>query len=236
VILQTASGYEVAVQRSNRAKSADLIVERGQIRIVIPKETAIAQIERIIAKKERWIRQKLRLQATVVEPKPKEFISGEAFPYLGKNYRLMVIYGSKDHVALRLGRIEVCVAERRDSKGTEDRVRSLLVAWYREKAIKRINEKVEKYSKRLGVKPKSVKVRDYKSRWGSCILPSTISFNWRIVMAPHKIIDYVVVHELCHLKYHDHSERFWKSVDRIVTGRIEIQAWLKRSNSAFSIV
>ena len=85
MILQTASGYEVAVQRSNRAKSADLIVERGQIRIVVPKETAIAQIERIIAKKERWIRQKLRLQATVVEPKPKEFISGEAFPYLGKN-------------------------------------------------------------------------------------------------------------------------------------------------------
>lgn len=232
-MLQTASGYKVAVQRSNRAKSADLIVEHRQIRIVVPKETAIAQIERIIAKKDRWIRQKLRLQSTIIEPKPKEFISGEAFPYLGKNYRLKVIYGSKDHVALRLGRIEVCVAERRGSKGTEDRVRSLLVAWYRERALKRINEKVEKYSKRLGVKPKSVKVRDYKSRWGSCILPSTVSFNWRIVMAPHKIIDYVVVHELCHLKYHDHSERFWSTVDRTVCDSEGSRVWLKKTSELY---
>ena len=234
MILQTASGYEVAVQRSNRAKSADLIVERGQIRIVVPKETATAQIERIIAKKDRWIRQKLRLQSTVVEPKPKEFISGEAFPYLGKNYRLKVIYGSKDHVALRSGRIEVCVAARKGEKGLEARVRSLLTAWYRQKAIKRINDKVEKYSKQLGVKPQSVKVRDYKSRWGSCILPSTVSFNWRIVMAPHKIIDYVVVHELCHLKHHDHSEKFWQSVGSIVKDRIEMQTWLKRSSVSLS--
>lgn len=232
MILQTASGYEVAVQRSNRAKSADLIVERGQIRIVVPKETATAQIERIIAKKDRWIRQKLRLQATVVEPKPKEFISGEAFPYLGKNYRLKVIYGDKDHVALRSGRIEVCVAEKRGAKGSEVRVKSLLVFWYRAKAIKRLTEKVEKYSKRIGVKPKSVKVRDYKSRWGSCILPSTVSFNWRILMAPHKIVDYVVVHELCHLKHHDHSERFWSTVDRTVRDSERSRAWLNK-NSLF---
>jgi predicted metal-dependent hydrolase len=230
VILQTASGYEVAVQRSNRAKSADLIVERGQIRIVVPKETAIAQIERIIAKKDRWIRQKLRLQATVVEPKPKEFISGEAFPYLGKNYRLRVIYGNKDHVALGSGRLEVYVAAKKGEKGLEARVRSLLVFWYQAKAIKRINEKVEKYRKRLSVNPKSVKVRDYKSRWGSCILPSTVSFNWRIVMAPHKIIDYVVVHELCHLKHHDHSERFWSTVDRTVRDSERSRAWLNKNS------
>jgi predicted metal-dependent hydrolase len=109
----------------------------------------------------------------------------------------------------------------------------MIAAWYREKAINRLIEKIEKYSKRLGVKPQSVKVRDYQSRWGSCILPSTVSFNWRIVMAPHKIIDYVVVHELCHLKYHDHSERFWKSVDRIVRGRIEIQTWLRNHGASF---
>jgi predicted metal-dependent hydrolase len=232
VIRQTASGYEVAVQHSNRAKSADLIVEHGQIRIVVPKETAIPQIERIIAQKDRWIRQKLRLQSTIIEPKPKEFISGEAFPYLGKNYRLKVIDGSKDRVVLGSGRLEVCVADRQGSKGTDDRVRSLLVAWYREKALKRINEKVEKYSKRLGLKPQSVKVRDYKSRWGSCILPSTVSFNWRIVMAPHKIIDYVVVHELCHLKHHDHSERFWSTVDRTVRDSERSRAWLNK-NSLF---
>ena len=129
---------------------------------------------------------------------------------------MKVIYGSKDHVALRLGRLDVSVAAKKGAKETEERVRSLLVAWYREKAIKRINEKVEKYSKQIGVKPKSVKVRDYKSRWGSCILPSMVSFNWRIVMAPHKIIDYVVVHELCHLKHHDHSEKFWSLVRRVI--------------------
>jgi predicted metal-dependent hydrolase len=102
----------------------------------------------------------------------------------------------------------------------------MIAAWYREKAINRLIEKIEKYSKRLCEKAQSVKVSDYRSRWGSCILPSTVSFNWRIVMVPQKIIDYVVVHELCHLKHHDHSEKFWSLVRRVIPKYASHRQWL----------
>lgn len=228
MIVRTNTGIEVSVHRTDRVRSADLFVEASTVRLVVPKRLSDQQIERIVKAKSVWIGKKLRLNSAVVVPKQKEFISGESVQYLGKNYRLKVTRGTNDHVALRSGRLEVCIAEKKNSEISETRVRSLLVAWYREKALKKLSEKVEKYSERLGVQPQSVKVRDYKSRWGSCILPNTVSFNWRIVMAPHKVIDYVVVHELCHLKHHEHTEKFWKCVDCVVTDRIEVQAWLRR--------
>ena len=214
-------------------RSADLFVEASTVRLVVPKRLSDQQIERIVKAKTVWIGKKLRLNSAIVVPKKKEFISGEAFPYLGKNYRLKVRHGTRDRVALLSGRLEVCIAEKSSAESASIRIRSLLVCWYRKKALEKISEKVEKYSKRLGVHPKSVKVRDYKSRWGSCILPNAVSFNWRIVMAPHKVVDYVVVHELCHLKHHDHSERFWSTVSQIVRDSDESRLWLTTHSQSY---
>lgn len=233
MIVRTSTGIEVSVHRTDRVRSADLFVEASTVRLVVPKRLSDQQIERIVKAKSVWIGKKLRLNSAVVVPKRKEFISGESVQYLGKNYRLKVTRGTNDHVALRSGRLEVFIAEKGNSEIAETRVRSLLVAWYREKALKKLSEKVERYSKRLSVQPQSVKVRDYKSRWGSCIFPNTVSFNWRIIMAPHKVIDYVVVHELCHLKHHDHSDKFWSTVSQIVRDSDESRLWLKTNSQSY---
>ena len=236
MIVRTNTGIEVSVHRTDRVRSADLFVEASTVRLVVPKRLSDQQIERIVKAKSVWIGKKLRLNSAVVVPKRREFISGESVQYLGKNYRLKVIVGVANTVKMRGGRIEVCLAKRGKDSQSDALIRELLISWYRERAIERLSEKVEKFSKRLSVTVDSVAVRDFKSRWGSCIDPNTIVFNWRVIMAPHHVIDYVVAHELCHLLHHDHSTRFWNSVQQTVTDFQKSQSWLRSYGSQLKSV
>ena len=88
-------------------------------------------------------------------------------------------------------------------------VKRLLERWYRERSTKKLQERTDVFAPIVGAQPKIVKVRAYSARWGSCSREDIISYNWRTIMTPSRIIDYVVVHELCHLLEHNHSPAFW---------------------------
>jgi predicted metal-dependent hydrolase len=109
------------------------------------------------------------------------------------------------------------------------------VCWYQEHAIVRLRQKVKRYAKQMGISPASVGVKGYKSRWGSCHSDGRIYFNWRIIVAPHSVVDYVVVHELCHLLQHDHSKKFWKRVCRVLPDYEERKAWLKLNGRGLGV-
>ena len=111
----------------------------------------------------------------------------------------------------------------------------MLIAWYEKHALERLKEKTERYSKIIGVKPVSVNIKDYKSRWGSCSSNGDILYNWRIIIAPHKIIDYVVVHELCHILEHNHSKKYWRHVSNNFHNYVECQNWLKFNGRTLTI-
>jgi len=106
-------------------------------------------------------------------------------------------------------------------------VRNSIVRWYKQHAGVKLQEKVYRYALVVGVEPVNIGIKTFKSRWGSCSAKGKVDFNWKIMMAPNQIVDYVVVHELCHLKYHDHSVRFWKSVERVIPEYAECKEWLK---------
>jgi len=217
----------VDIQHSSRRKTAELFIDHGQIRIVVPSSLDEQQIRRILESKKDWIRQKLRVQSDFLLPKEKEYVSGESFTYLGKNYRLKVSQTGFSEVKLRSGRLEVGVDRGLTGSKREKTVRESLMRWYRDRAEDRLREKTARYAKILGALPQSVKVCEFKSRWGSCSVRGDISFNWRIIVAPHRIADYVVVHELSHLVKHDHSEDFWKTIERVLPDYRERKEWLK---------
>ena len=105
-------------------------------------------------------------------------------------------------------------------------------------SILRTNKKTEKtnrYAAIMGLTPQSVFVKDYKARWGSCFPDGKISYNWRIIIAPHHIVDYVVVHELCHLKHPNHSPAYWRSVKRVVPEFAIFRKWLSEHGSKLVI-
>ena len=103
--------------------------------------------------------------------------------------------------------------------------------WYWIHSEKRLKDKTNRYAKLLGLTPKSVSVREYKSRWGSCSIHGDISYNWKVIIAPHRIVDYVVVHELCHMLEHNHSPAYWKRVKRTIADYEDCREWLKINGS-----
>ena len=225
--------FPVEVIRTSRRRSASIYLDGEGVKVRVPESISDSYVRDLIIRKSPWIKRKLREAELAVPPRPREFVSGETFSYLGKNYRLKVLDGNTSSVKLRGGYLEAIVS---GSLGTkEEQIRSLLVKWYQKHARERLEEKTRRYAKILQVKPRSVSVKDYKSRWGSCSVKGDISYNWRIVIAPHRIVDYVVVHELCHILEHNHSPDYWRHVERVIPDFKECRQWLKQNSKQLEI-
>ena len=223
----------VEIIRTNRLRTATIKVVGNKVHISVPRLLSDARIRDLIAKRATWIKKKLIDCSQLSMPKPKEFINGESFQYLGKNYRLKIIKGLKTGVKLNKGYIEVTT--NKSVKTTENEIREQLINWYMELALSRFKVKTQQYAKLLGVIPHSIKVRDYKSRWGSCSIKGDISFNWKVILAPQKIVDYVIVHELTHMIQHNHSPKYWKLVERVLPHHQDCRDWLKLNGSRLFI-
>ncbi|MGR5421873.1 M48 family metallopeptidase [Vibrio sp. PNB22_4_1] len=216
--------YTVLVERTSRRKTASIKVDEGEVIIVIPKLLEQEKIDKILADKHTWIVDKLAQYQATSPATLREYVSGESLPYLGRNYRLKVLTGDLTPTKLVNGRITVTVP---DPSTQAHYIRRALVNWYKRHADKKIREKVERYKSLVGVETGVVRTKEFKSRWGSCTPYGDLEFNWVIVMAPNRVVDYVVVHELCHLIHHDHSPQFWKEVERVMPDYQEYKGWLR---------
>ena len=227
-----ANGFIAEVIRTSRVKSADIKVEECAVSVVVPRQLPVERIEQLLKDKNRWIKEKLILQREALPVSHKDYVSGEAFCYLGRNYCLKVIHGAFQPVKLLQGRLLVTVP---DSKDQTHIIRNALIRWYKHHAELRLRDKVMRYAGIVGIDVPPTGIRSFKSRWGSCSAKGHIDFNWKIIMAPHPIVDYVVVHELCHLKQHDHSPKFWKLVERVIPDYADCKQWLKDNECLFII-
>jgi predicted metal-dependent hydrolase len=188
----------------------------------------------IIRKKARWIIEKQEQIKSNKDSNPaKEFVSGESFPYLGRHYRLKVIKSSKDverKCRLVNGRILVEVNENRGEEGKKVTVKRNLINWYLEHAKEKIGERIGRFGQQIGRWPANIEIKNQERRWGSCSPNGSIRFNWKIIMAPISVLDYVIVHELCHLIYSHHSTQFWQKVQSIIPDYRRRRDWLKENS------
>ncbi|MGO1247308.1 MAG: M48 family metallopeptidase [Oceanisphaera sp.] len=218
------NGFIVQVFRTTRRKSADIRVEEGAVSVVVPERTPVERIDQLLLAKRAWVLEKLALQRAITPTSDKHFVSGEAFPYLGRNYRLKVTTGVFQPVKLLQGRLTLQVPA---SRQQPHMIRNALIRWYKHQAGLKIRQKVRRYAPLVGVEPISVTIKSFKSRWGSCTSDGKLEFNWRILLAPNRMVDYIVIHELCHLIHHDHSPDFWREVSRVMPDYQACRDWLK---------
>lgn len=218
------NGFIAEVNRTNRIKSATIKVEDGTVFVVVPRELPQERISKLLKDKNRWIKEKINLHRDAQPVSNKQYVSGESFPYLGRNYRLKVHQGFYQPIKLSNGRFTVTLLAGTDNP---EMIRDSLLSWFKQHAEAKLIEKAKRYAAMLDVKCTSVGIKTYKSRWGSCSPEGDIDFNWKIIMAPNRIVDYVVVHELCHLIHHDHSPKFWREVERMMPNYAECKEWLK---------
>lgn len=201
-------------------KTIGISVERDKNIVVrAPEKVTEKEIEDFIERKKYWIYTKLKHPQKYQRNSNKEFISGESILYLGRYHKLDVVDDHFDKVKFANKFII--------SKKNRQNARVLFKEWYIERAKEKIIPKVEFFAKNLGVHYNSIKIREYKYRWGSCTTKNNINFNWRIIKAPPLVIDYIVVHELAHLLESNHSPEFWSIIKTQIPKYGEAKEWLK---------
>jgi len=220
---------EYTLKRSKR-KSIGISIERdGAIIVRAPLQTEFDEIEKFVSDKRIWIHQKLAQRKVLNREGPKrEFVNGQGFLYLGKSYRLKVIADgkTKSGKTLRLwqGYFELKESEKSNA-------REHFILWYKRQIKKQLKIRLLRYDKRIGVEANDFRISDLGHRWASCGRNGVISFNWRSVMAPIWVFDYILVHEMVHLIERRHSKRFWGLVSRVIPDYEEHALWLNENGA-----
>ena len=207
---------EYEVHRSQRRrKTVQITMDGRRVLVAAPVDAPVARLEAIIHKRSPWILRQAP-DSLIAHPR-KRFVSGETLPYLGRNVRLVVETADVpapearfDHWSFRIA----APAHLEETKRYEEIIR-VVVQWYRKRASRRLPHTVELWRKRMGLTGSpEVLIRDQRQRWGSCAPDGTLRFNWRVIMLTPALIDYVVIHELSHLRVNDHSRDFWGLISK----------------------
>ena len=230
-MMRTYKDIEYSLVRSRR-KTASIYIERdGQVSVLVPDKLTDRQIEDLLESKRKWIYRNLAewqdLNARKVH---RDYVNGEGFLYLGRSYRLKLVSDLAEPLMLKDGYF--CL---RTTNGSLPDADAAFKAFYREKGTVRIPPRVAYYQAKMDVEPKAVKVLDLKHRWASCSPGGNLNFHWKCMMAPLTILDYIVVHELAHLIYPNHTKAFWNEVDKVMPDFQERKEWLRVNGAGMDL-
>jgi predicted metal-dependent hydrolase len=217
---------------SSRQKTIELVIGLDSgFTVKAPDSISKEEVAIHFKRKTKWIVNNLdKMNEVIRNETQKEFVSGEKFLYKGKHYRLKVIKIDEEVIPSLTFTHSKFVAHVPSSVPEFDYpriIQPLFIDFYHEKAEKIIRQRASKYLVYFEVKPSVLKVQSLKNKWGNCSKTNQLRFNWRVIMAKMSIIDYVIVHELCHTKHKDHSKAFWSEVKKILPDYEERTEWLR---------
>ena len=218
---------EVQVERTNRKRTISLQVKNNKLIIKTPRRVSKKILYDLIKRKQNWIKQKAILNFEEQNLKNREFIDNEKFYYRGNEYRLSLILGRKEAVKIEEGLLQVWyVADKSIVRST---IKRLLEDWYLKESTKVLKARTEELAQQMKVQPCGITVKNYNSKWGSCTANNKISYNWRIIMAPDCIVDYLIIHELSHIIEPNHSKNFWYQVGTYCKDFKKKRKWLREN-------
>lgn len=205
-----------------KRRTIALMVERdGSLTVRAPMRAKEETIHQFVKKKEKWI---LKKQAHVKAYYPpfvqKEYVNGEGFWFLGQIHKLQIVDEKKPNLYLN--------GNFRLAKTALPKADAVFEKWYRKQAYQVMSGRVQWYAAKHGYQYEQIKITSARTRWGSCNSRGTLSFTWRLVMAPMPVIDYVVLHELVHLQVKNHSKKFWSRVGVIMPDYEQKIDWLEK--------
>ncbi len=208
-------------------RTTDIVIERnGVITVRPPVDMKPEQVDETVLSKRMWIYRNLAewrdLNATRVI---REWVSGESFMYLGRHYRLLLVNEQDEPLKFRDGRF--CLLRSVIEKGGRDAAQETFESFYRDKGFGRLLKRVAFFAGKVGVTPGKVTIKELGYRWASCQTNGDLNFHWKCLMAPLTVIDYIVVHELCHIRHRDHGDLFWNEVDKVMPDYRERKEWLR---------
>jgi len=217
--------------KKSKRKTLSIYIERdGTVTVIAPENSTDKEIEEVIKKKEYQIYKLLTewelTNSTKIE---REFVNGQSFLYLGKNYRLEIVKEEqKKPLILKNGYFLL-------RKKDESKAKKLFIEFYKKKGLQKIVERVERYQKRINVNPKQIRIMELKNRWASCSEKGNLNFHWKCIMAPLDVLNYIVVHELSHLIHKNHIKAFWNEIDKMIPEYQKHIEWLRINGAAMDL-
>ncbi len=217
------------IKYKNRTSIGISIDSYGNIEVLAPKKTPNESVFRLLEVNWDLIHKKVNeMKDRLNGPQEKVYEDNESFLYLGKSYPIKIIQDidiTQDHALLKGEKLYVYVKQRED-----ERYKQALKRFYYQQCKLLVDKSISSYQSNFKTKPRSIRISDSKNTWGTCDAKLQLTFNWRLAMAPHDVIDYVVVHEMCHMVHLNHDRSFWRLVGKIMPDYKEKEKWLTLSN------
>jgi hypothetical protein len=223
-------GIDIKIEKTDRRKTVSIFIERdGSVRALAPASASDDKIEEAVRAKQYQIFTKLAKWRELNQGKVnRQFVNGQSFLYFGRNYRLSIV--DKQDVPLKLNKGYLTFDRRK-----LDSAEKVFKQFYKEKAEKKIAERLKRIEEKFQQKPTSIKVLELHHRWASWTPKQGLNFHWKCAMAPVPVIDYIIIHEMVHLKYPNHSPEFWNELDKKMPNYREYETWLKQNGVKMSI-
>jgi len=210
-------------------------VDESGVEVVVPRRMALRHVEPFVAEKQRWIERTLQRYESARAEAPRVVLAdGGSVPYLGEQLELDVRVEPgrvRPHVARRADRLVVKVG-----RSGRAALGDALERWYRKRAREEVAMRLDYATARAGTGWTRLSIRGQRTRWASCSQDGAMSFNWRLLLAPAEILDYVVEHEVAHLEVLDHSDRFWRLLASRSPGYREHERWLRRNGHTLGLI
>jgi len=234
-IVRKVKDIEYRLLPGTARQTTDIVIERdGCVTVRPPARMTPEQVDETVLSRRHWIYRNLAewrdLNATRVV---REWVNGESFLYLGSAYRLLLVPEQDEPLKLKDGRFCLLrsVVEQGGKRAAQDAFRDFYVA----RGVARLTQRVKHFAPRVGVQPGPLQVKELGFRWASSLSGGGLHFHWKCQMAPPKITDYIVVHELCHMHHRDHTDLFWNEVDKVMPDYRERKDWLRRRGAEMDL-
>lgn len=220
---------DITIKNSNR-KTVSIFIERdGSVSARVPDNVTDEEIKEILEAKAYQIHKNLAQWEQLNERYVlREFVNGQSFIYLGRNYRLTLVDEPLGEVRFTKGRFLL-------SKMEVAKAKEYFKAFYKKKLQEKIKPLIQRYKAQLDVSPNDIKIMELQNRWASCNAKGNVNFHWKCVMAPMDVLQYIVVHELVHLIHLNHTSEFWNEVDKVLPNYDKQVNWLKLNGSGMDL-
>ena len=226
------AAYTVKRSRKRRKTISLQVSSNSELIVSAPYFTPVAEIDRFVREKKDWIQKAIKRQKeTVFTSKEKEYITGETFYYLGEPYPLEVFFAPDEMIGLVFWDNRFYL----NSPDIPATKKDHFVRWYKTKAREYLGKRVDFYGRMLNIQAGNIRITSARSRWGSCSESNNLAFSFRLMMAHPAVIDYVVVHELMHVREKNHSGKFWQHVAQTMPDYKKHRGWLKDNHRIFSL-
>ena len=231
-VLQINNSYAIEYYHipRKRIKTSEIIVgDENDIIVRTPFDKSCTEVQNLMKTKKYWILRKQKEfdeQNKRVEITKPTFSENSTLPYLGRNLPIEIIESEVNNGVELINKKFVFYIRHKDSEDNAEIIKSLYQNWIENQASEIFAKKVTKFAKIIKVRPKEVSIKNLRKRWGSTTKKGTINLNVNLIKAPERIIDYVIVHELCHFLIEEHSFRFWNMLKRYFPDYLKYVEWL----------